>query len=153
MLNFLRSSIATCINKVIATNITNCKLVRGDALYFLQNLPNYSISNLYILFPDPWRREKDHGKRIVREEIINLLLLKMKTTSTITIVTDDSSYQEDIRRVMSTYEEYYSLSEFYTHPPGIDLPLWRGVIGKYEQKAIESNTPLVYNYRYVSLKN
>ena len=150
---FLRSSIATCVNKLIANNITNCKLVRGDALYFLQNLPNYSINDVYILFPDPWSREKDHEKRIVRKEIIDLLSLKMRNLANITIATDDSGYQEEIRRVMTTCE-HFSLSEFYAHPPGVNLPLWRdGVIGKYELKAIESHTPLVYNYRYVLLRN
>ena len=129
-------------------------MVRSDALYFLQNLPNYSINDVYILFPDPWNKRMDHAKRIVRREIINLLLLKMRTMANITIATDDSGYQEEIRRVMTSYDKHFSLSEFYAHPPGVNLPSWRdGVIGKYEQKAIESNTPLVYNYRYVLLRN
>ena len=122
-------------------------------MYFLQNLPNNSVNNVYILFPDPWSREKDQEKRIVRKDVIDLLILKMKSSSILTITTDDAGYHEHIRNIIASYCDYYSLQDFYAHPPGINLPAWRhDVVGKYEQKAVESNTQLVYNYRYVLRK-
>jgi tRNA (guanine-N7-)-methyltransferase len=60
--------IAERVNK---RHLTNVRLINHDAFLVLQKMvPDASIAEVHIYFPDPWPRPKEQKRRIIREEVL-----------------------------------------------------------------------------------
>jgi len=69
--------------------LENIKLIREDATYLLANhIPDNSIDGIHLLFPDPWPKNRQHKRRIVQSEFIEMVGKKLKQGGFIHIATD-----------------------------------------------------------------
>jgi tRNA (guanine-N7-)-methyltransferase len=60
--------IAERVNK---RHLTNVRLINHDAFLVLQKMvPDASIAEVHVYFPDPWPRPKEQKRRIIREEVL-----------------------------------------------------------------------------------
>jgi len=60
--------IAERVNK---RHLTNVRLINHDAFLVLQKMvPNASIAEVHVYFPDPWPRPKEQKRRIIRDEVL-----------------------------------------------------------------------------------
>ncbi len=51
--------------------LTNVRLINHDAFLVLQKMvPDASIAEVHIYFPDPWPRPKEQKRRIIRPEVL-----------------------------------------------------------------------------------
>lgn len=58
--------------------LPNTRIVNHDALRVLSEMvPDRSISEVHIYFPDPWPRKREQKRRLVRPEIVEQLLRVM----------------------------------------------------------------------------
>jgi tRNA (guanine-N7-)-methyltransferase len=66
--------------KIAKLRLKNAAVMRGDLFYFLKDLmPNSSIDETHIYFPDPWpKRRQQKNRLILREGFLELLLKAMK---------------------------------------------------------------------------
>jgi len=59
--------------------LPNTRIVNHDALRVLgEMIPEHSIAEVHIYFPDPWPRKREQRRRLVRTEIAELLLKVMR---------------------------------------------------------------------------
>jgi tRNA (guanine-N7-)-methyltransferase len=57
--------------RLLRRGLPNVRLINYDAFPVLQKmLPDASISEVHIYFPDPWPRKKEQKRRIIRPEVL-----------------------------------------------------------------------------------
>ena len=84
---FLNSTVQ-CIQKLKKNNITNVKIWHDDIKKILSFIPPNSISEIKILFPDPWPKTKHKSRRLIQPIFIEYLSLILNENGTITVGTD-----------------------------------------------------------------
>jgi len=73
--------------------ITNATLIQGDARsVFYQNIPDNTIQNCYVLFPDPWPRNKHRHRRLLQKDFCKLIVTKLRASGKFTLATDVKDY-------------------------------------------------------------
>jgi tRNA (guanine-N7-)-methyltransferase len=57
--------------RVRKRQLTNVRLINHDAFLVVRDmLPDASIREIHIYFPDPWPRKRDQKRRIIRPEVL-----------------------------------------------------------------------------------
>lgn len=120
--------------------LKNVKLIREDATYLLANfIPDSSLTGIHLLFPDPWPKNRQHKRRIVQSEFVELIANKLKPGGFIHIATDWQPYADWIR-------DRFAANLKFTGGV-VDRPSWR-VLSKFEGQGLRKGH-LVTDFRYV----
>ena len=57
--------------RVAKRSLTNVRLINHDAFLVMRDmLPDASIAEVHIYFPDPWPRKREQKRRIIRPEVL-----------------------------------------------------------------------------------
>ncbi len=88
------NGVASLLEKIDSKKIKNILILHGDARKFIKTLPENSISEACILFPDPWHKSKHISRRLVQQDLIVDLSKIMIMKSLIHIASDDQKAQE-----------------------------------------------------------
>src|SRR5205823_11959924 len=57
--------------RVAKRHLANVRLINHDAFLVLRDmLPDASIDEIHIYFPDPWPRQREQKRRIIRAEVL-----------------------------------------------------------------------------------
>lgn len=51
-------------------NLTNGKMIHGDALPIFEQLPDDSIAAVHVYFPDPWWKARHKKRRVMKESFL-----------------------------------------------------------------------------------
>lgn len=81
--------------RILKRNLTNVRLVNHDAFLVLRDMvPDASIAELHIYFPDPWPRKKEQKRRIIRPEVLQEIRRVLVEGGQGIYVTDHQEYFE-----------------------------------------------------------
>ena len=134
--------IAHALAGIEERELSNVRLVHGDALEFLERLAPESLTGVRIFFPDPWPKARHHHRRLVREDVVARLVTLLRAGGWLHVATDNDDYAEQIRDVCDT------------HPLLRGGPVERPVtrpLTRYEGKGIEAGHTVVdFCYNRVS---
>lgn len=141
--NFIGLDIVNKILRKVEKRIENAELDNAlackiDANLVLRELfPEGSLDNLYILFPDPWFKDRHQDRRMVRTENLPLFVKALKTGGVLHFVSDDPPYAAQAKELLD------SVPEFEPAPfPDIEIKT------KYEKKWLKQNKTIArYAYR------
>ena len=119
--------------------LKNVKLIREDATYLLANfISDNSLDGIHLLFPDPWPKNRQHKRRIVQGEFVELIANKLKPGGFIHIATDWQPYADWIKARFATSTRFKG---------GIvERPSWR-VLSKFEGQGLKKGH-IVTDFRY-----
>ena len=119
--------------------LSNVKLIREDATYLLANfIRDNSLDGIHLLFPDPWPKNRQHKRRIVQGEFVELIANKLKPGGFIHIATDWQPYADWIKARFATSTIFKG---------GIvERPSWR-VLSKFEGQGLKKGHT-VTDFRY-----
>ena len=119
--------------------LSNVKLIREDATYLLANfIRDNSLDGIHLLFPDPWPKNRQHKRRIVQGEFVELIANKLKQGGFIHIATDWQPYADWIKARFATSTIFKG---------GIvERPSWR-VLSKFEGQGLKKGHT-VTDFRY-----
>lgn len=77
-------------------NLGNLHFIRSEARFFLENLPaNKLISDVFVLFPDPWPKARHHKHRILQPAFLAMLATRVGDGARLYFRTDDRPYFDD----------------------------------------------------------
>lgn len=91
--------IARVLVEIGERNLTNLRVVEGDALVFLERVPSASLAEVRIWFPDPWPRVRHQKRRIVRPEVVATLVDRLGPDGVLRLATDWADYAEQMAAV------------------------------------------------------
>jgi tRNA (guanine-N7-)-methyltransferase len=127
---------------IIENKISNLKLIREDATYLLANfIPDNSLDGIHLLFPDPWPKNRQHKRRIVQSEFVEVIVQKLKSAGFVHIATDWQAYADWIKARFDANPKFSG---------GIVArPSWR-VLSKFEGQGLKKGH-VVTDFRYEKL--
>ena len=102
---------AKCISKILQYNIKNIVIWPDDIRKILKFFPNNSISEIKLLFPDPWPKKKHRNRRLIQNEFIKTIYPIIKHKGTITISTDHDLLKKWVLEKFQNYTEFEWLVE------------------------------------------
>ena len=121
-------------------DLENIKLIREDATYLLANhIPDNSLDGIHLLFPDPWPKNRQHKRRMVQSEFIEMVGRKLKPGGFIHIATDWQPYADWIN---VRFDKSGSFSGGV-----VDRPSWR-VLSKFEGQGLRKGHQ-VTDFKYI----
>jgi tRNA (guanine-N7-)-methyltransferase len=77
------------------------RIVEGDALDFLPRLVEESLSAVRIWFPDPWLKNKQQHRRLVRPVVVAALTDRLRVGGMIHVATDIAEYARHTEKVVA----------------------------------------------------
>ena len=82
-------------DRVLKRNLTNVRLINHDAFLVLRGMiPDASIAEVHIYFPDPWPRKQEQKRRIIRAEVLEEIRRVLVPGGMAIYVTDHREYFE-----------------------------------------------------------
>jgi tRNA (guanine-N7-)-methyltransferase len=134
-----KPGLAALLLLIIENKISNIKMIREDAVYLLANfIPDGSLDGIHLLFPDPWPKNRQHKRRIVQDNFVDLIAKKLKPKAFINIATDWQPYAQWIKVKFDNNPNFTG---------GIvSRPSWR-VLSKFEGQGLRKGH-IVTDFRY-----
>ena len=125
--------------------LTNVRLHMGDALDVVERLPDASLSRVYLLHPDPWRKARHAKRRMVNHGPLDAIAATLKPGAEFRLGTDDPTYCRWAMMVMDQRRDFEwqarEPADFLVRPD--DWPETR-----YERKARRQGHEVWY-FRYI----
>jgi tRNA (guanine-N7-)-methyltransferase len=85
--------------------VRNLRLLRHDAVEVLeQQLPDESIDEALVFFPDPWPKKRHHKRRLIQPPFATLLARKLAPGGVLRLATDWQPYAEQMLEVLNACE-------------------------------------------------
>lgn len=82
-------------SRVEKRGLTNVRLINHDAFLVMRDmLPDASIAEIHIYFPDPWPRKREQKRRIIRPEALTEMRRVLIPGGPGFFVTDHADYYE-----------------------------------------------------------
>jgi tRNA (guanine-N(7)-)-methyltransferase len=124
--------VASILQKIKDHDIRNLAIWPDDARILIEKFPNHSIDVIYILFPDPWPKQKQQKRRIINPEFIKLLSDKLKTNGKIFFASDHHGYAD------WTLKYFKQSQRFHCEDISKDsAELFENCVTKYHKKNLE----------------
>ncbi len=86
--------IAKLLAEIGARNLANIRLFIDDARLLIAALAPRSIARAFILFPDPWPKERHKKRRVVAGETLDDLAVALSDGAELRLATDDADYAQ-----------------------------------------------------------
>jgi tRNA (guanine-N7-)-methyltransferase len=138
------NGVVGALNHIRDEGLPNVRLHMGDALEVLERLPDASLTRVYLLHPDPWRKARHAKRRMMNHGPLDLIASKLKPGCEFRLGTDDPTYCRWSMMVMEQRRDFIwqaqNAQDFLVRPE--DWPETR-----YERKARRQGHEVWY-FRY-----
>ena len=139
------NGVVGALNHIRDDGLDNVRLHMGDALEVMERLPDASLSRVYMLHPDPWRKARHAKRRMMNHGPLDLIAAKLKPGAEFRLGTDDPTYCRWSMMVMNDRRDFVwearTAQDFLNRPE--DWPETR-----YERKARRQGHEVWY-FRYI----
>ena len=112
-----RPGIARLLADIDGNDLANLRVVEGDALNFLERLPDASVDEVWAFFPDPWPKNAQAHRRLVTPERIARVARVLKAGGSLRLATDVVTYAEQMRKVIAADSNFAGVKD--------ERPSWR----------------------------
>ena len=128
----LPGRIRSAQRKITDRRLTNARILLVETSYAVEKmLPANSVTQFYLMFPDPWPKRRHWGRRVVTKDFFASIHRALAPHGVLRIATDQVDYFQEIERLAreatqlavsldpeppparSTFEKRFSHSEIY----------------------------------------
>jgi tRNA (guanine-N7-)-methyltransferase len=86
------NGIVKLLAQIERRRLDNIRIFADDARLIMAVLPAASIGRVFILFPDPWPKRRQHKRRVVSRPTLDALAEIMSDNAELRVATDDADY-------------------------------------------------------------
>ena len=76
----------------LARDLTNVRILHGDARDVLDALPDASLDTVFVLFPDPWPKARHHKRRFISQPNLTQIARVLKPGGRLRVASDIPDY-------------------------------------------------------------
>jgi tRNA (guanine-N7-)-methyltransferase len=135
------NGVAALLSHIEEKGLGNIRIHDGDARELLDWLPDASLDQVFILFPDPWPKTRHHKRRLISPQVLEALARVMKPGAELRIASDIPDYVRatllEVHR--SRCFDWCAEDAFGWRDPPAD---WPGT--RYEAKALREGRRCCY---------
>lgn len=84
--------IGKCAYMAGTKGLTNVKIINGDAIQLLKQLPENHIDRIQLYFPDPWQKKRHYKRRFISSERMTIVTRSLKPGGWFHTATDWEHY-------------------------------------------------------------
>jgi len=89
------------LNRAAAADLRNLRVACHDAVEVLRDwLPERSLAEVLVYFPDPWPKKKHHKRRLISPSFATLAASRLAPGGLLKLATDWAHYAEQMRAVL-----------------------------------------------------
>lgn len=121
--------------------LENIRIYVQDARFLIEALPDSSLDKVFILYPDPWPKTRQHKRRLVSHATLDQLARVMKKGAQLRLATDDAGYCTWMLEHLLSHHAFSwqaQNADDWLKPP----PDW--ISTRYEQKALDAGRRPTY---------
>jgi tRNA (guanine-N7-)-methyltransferase len=108
--DFSKSRGRSYMNKIARRRLTNVRVMLDHAANVVTMcLPDAGVEEYFVLFPDPWPKDRHANHRLVRPWFAREIARTLIPGGKITVATDDEPYHEQILDVMEGHGGFTNL--------------------------------------------
>ncbi len=126
--------IGNCVYLAHTLGLDNLKIINGDAIALLKNLPDNHLDTVQLYFPDPWQKKRHYKRRFVTPERMALVAATLKTGGIFHAATDWEHYalwMLDVLDNISVFSNMAGVGHFSPRPDHRPMT-------KFETRGIDS---------------
>jgi tRNA (guanine-N7-)-methyltransferase len=127
------NGVVKLLAEVRRRDLANVRILVDDARLLLAALPDACLGRVFILFPDPWPKQRHHKRRMVSPAALDQLARTMKAGAELRLATDDADYLRAMLELVPAHPGFVwqarRPADWLRRPP--DWPATR-----YEAKAL-----------------
>ena len=112
--------------------IENVRIAIGDAAQLVPTIDPGSLSQILVLFPDPWPKKRHHKRRLLTTDFLHILSEKLQPKGRLHIATD---WQEYAGEIVTALDATPALENEEGRLGFSERPNWRPVT-KYERRGL-----------------
>lgn len=86
--------VVTVLDAIENDPLPHVRVVHGDVLRFLARVGPASLRSVRIFFPDPWKKVRQHHRRLVRHDVVAALVDRLEIDGVLRLATDIDDYAE-----------------------------------------------------------
>lgn len=130
------------VRRLRHAGLQNARMINHDAhLVLSRMIPDASIREVHIYFPDPWPRKREQKRRLIRDEVVRQLVRVMEPEAKGVWVTDHAeAYEAGVPVLRAAFD----IEE-------IDPSVPREPRTNYEEKYREEGRP-IYEVRFTPIR-
>ncbi len=138
-----QNGVASALRHIDEAELTNVRVLDGDARELMAHLPDASLDRVFVLFPDPWPKSRHNKRRIVQAETVAEFARLLKPGGQIRFASDWADYVD------------WSLQRFIANPafrwPAERADDWRTppadhITTRYEEKRLGDCAPVFLDF-------
>jgi len=127
------NGVAMLLAKIERTGLGNVAIHPGDARDLMDVLPDGSVAQVFLLYPDPWPKKRHHKRRFINPQNLDALARIMPPGGLLRLATDIGDY---VRHTLEVVGRDGRLTWMADSPVDWRRP-WPGWPGtRYEAKAV-----------------
>ena len=93
-------------SKSVNFGVENLLIISGEGVTFSREyLSDNCLDAVYVNFPDPWPKDRHAKHRIIQRPFVDELKRTLVPGGTVTLVTDDAPYKDQMTYEMQEWEE------------------------------------------------
>jgi tRNA (guanine-N7-)-methyltransferase len=101
-----RPGVGRLLLGIEAAGLGNVRVICRDAVEVLGRLPDASLDEVRIFFPDPWHKKRHHKRRLIQPTFIDVLAPKLGAGGRLHLATDWAPYAEHMLAVMEARGDF-----------------------------------------------
>ena len=142
------NGVAMLLSGIERAAVANLAIHPDDARDLMDVLPDSSIAQVFLLYPDPWPKTRHHKRRFINAENMDQLARIMTPGAILRLATDIGDYVRHVFELLDRDPRFTWLA----HGPADWRESWPGWPGtRYEAKALrEGRTPQYLSFRRIS---
>lgn len=128
-----RAGLARTMIRAEWAEVTNLRMIEANAPEVLERaLPASSVDELWVFFPDPWKKARHTKRRLVSADFARIAARALRIGGVLRLATDWEHYAEQMREVMDAAPGFARAFE------GDWAPRFEGrVLTAFEQKGLD----------------
>ncbi len=116
-IDLLKDRIARANRKRDRAGLPNLVFLQAEAADVLATLPEATVlSDVFILFPDPWPKRRHHKNRILQPEFLTALAQKTTPSARLFFRTDHAPYFDDAHNTFAAHPDWMPAGSDQTWP-------------------------------------
>jgi tRNA (guanine-N7-)-methyltransferase len=128
------AGVAALLRRIEQHALTNLRVIQADAIDVLTALPERSLQEVRLYFPDPWPKARHAKRRFLRPTSAALVATRLTPGGRLHLATDCLPYVEHALEVLQTWEVEI-----------VPRPAHRPVT-RFEQQGLDAGRPITDLY-------